>query len=153
MDFIKRNKATIIAIVIFLVLVVAMFQVKNIFFPDEGDAIYGDRLKGIEKVKLSKDISSKVDEKLDESVSKVTVRVAGRIVNIILVVSDDMSVDVAKSCGDKALEAFSDKEKKYYDFQVFVEKKGESNEFPIIGYRHHTKNSFSWTKNRTGNGS
>ena len=41
-------------------------------------------------------------------------------------------------------------QKKYYDIQVFVQKSKETNEFPIIGYKHHTKDSFSWTKDRTG---
>ena len=33
---------------------------------------------------------------------------------------------------------------------IFVTKEETSTEFPIIGYKHHSKSSITWTKNRTG---
>lgn len=151
MSFIKKNKSTIIALVVFIIVLVLLIQVKNIFFSDEKEAIYGTRLEGIEKVKISNDQEEKVKSSLDESVSSTTVRQAGRIVNIILTVNSDVSVDTAKTYASKAIEPFTDAQKKYYDFQVFIKKKNDSDEFPIIGYKQHNKESFSWTKDRTGN--
>ena len=52
MNYIKRNKGTVIAIIIFIILVVLLFQVKTIFFPNSGKAIYGNRLEGIEEVEI-----------------------------------------------------------------------------------------------------
>jgi hypothetical protein len=46
---------------------------------------------------------------------------------------------------------FSDEEKKFYDFQFFVEKTveaGDKNQFPIIGYKHHASENITWTKDR-----
>ena len=52
MEFIKKNKFTIIAIICFLLLMLIAIEVKNVFFPNGSNAIYGDRLDGIEKLKL-----------------------------------------------------------------------------------------------------
>lgn len=149
MSFIKRNKITLIAIIIFLILVLGLFQIKNIFFPEEGSAIYGNRLEGIETVEITKQTKEEVKTKLDETVTSTEVRVAGRLVNISLTVANDVSKDTAKSYANKALEAFSEEQKKYYDFQIFIKKDMETQEFPIIGYRHHNKDGFTWTKDRT----
>lgn len=151
MKYIEKNKKTFMAIGIFLLFVILLIPVKNALFPNTGKAIYGDRLDGIDKVKISNKTLASIEDKLKEdSVTKVSSRVSGRTVEIILTVSSDVSLEVAKGYGDKALEVFSDAEKKYYDFQVFVTKDSESAEFPIIGYRHHGKNKLTWTKDRTG---
>ena len=147
MKYIKKNKKMFIAIGIFLLLVILLIPVKNALFPNTGKAIYGDRLDGIDKVKISNKTLASIEDKLKEdSVTKVSSRISGKTVEIILTVS----LEVAKGYGDKALEVFSDAEKKYYDFQVFITKDSESEEFPIIGYRHHSKDSITWTKDRTG---
>ena len=74
MNFIKRNKSIIIAIVIFLILVLVLFQLKTIFFPNTGKAIYGNRLDGIENVKISSETFNNVKSKLEgEGVSNVSI--------------------------------------------------------------------------------
>lgn len=151
MSFIKKNKSTVIAIVVFVVVLILLIQIKNIFFSSEEEAIYGTRLEGIEKVKISNDKEAQVKSSLEETVSNATVRQAGRIVNIILTVNSDVSVDTAKTYANKAIESFTNDQKKYYDFQVFIKKENDSTEFPIIGYKQHSKENFSWTKDRTGN--
>lgn len=148
MDFIKKNKLTIIIIALFLLLVFAAVQVKNIFFSSDS-AVYGNRLEGIEKVKISNNTIDQVKSSFTEDgISKTTVRISGRTVEIILTVNSDVSLDTAKSYGDKALGPFSEEEKKYYDFQIFVKKENESENFPIIGYKQKGKESITWTKDR-----
>ena len=149
MNFIKRNKFTIIAIVIFLLFVALLIVVKNFFFPNSADALYGNRLDGIEEVEISDSTIDEVKEKLsEESVSSTTARISGRTVEIIITANDDVSLETAKTYVDKAIEPFSEEEKGYYDFQVFVKKNTEANDFPIIGYRHRTSDKFTWTKDR-----
>lgn len=147
MDFIRKNKFTILAIVIFLVLVILLVQVKNIFFPNEGSAIYGNRLEGIEKVEITKDKKNTIKDSLssDGMTTEVSIRLSGKIINVNIVVNDEVSVDTAKGLSNKVLENLSDEEKKYYDIQIFIDKKSESEEFPIIGYKHHAKDNFSWS--------
>lgn len=149
MNFIKRNKSIIIAIVIFLILVLVLFQLKTIFFPNTGKAIYGNRLDGIENVKISSETFNNVKSMLEgEGVSNVSTRLSGKLVKIFITANDEVDVETAKTYGSKVLEAFSEAEKKYYDFQIYIQKTGESTQFPIVGYKHHNKESISWTKDR-----
>lgn len=149
MNFLKRNKATVITIVIFLILVIILFQVKNIFFPNTGKAIYGNRLEGIEEVEISKETYENVEKVLkEESVLSSSTDIAGKLVKIFITVNDDTTLETAKTYGKKALEPFSEEQKKYYDFQIYIQKKTSSEQFPIIGYKHHAKQEITWTKDR-----
>ncbi len=152
MKFIRENKKTFIAIAIFLVIVILLIPVKIIFFGSKGNVIYGNRLEGIEKVRINNTTFDKLKTTLKESgVEDVTSRTSGRTVEIIIKVSDDTGLDAAKNYGNKALEAFSKDQLDYYDYQIFVKKGNEEiKDFPIIGYKHHTKDSLRWTKDRTG---
>lgn len=149
MNFIRRNKGTIIAIAVFIVLVIILFQLKNIFFPNTGKAIYGNRLDGIDKVEISDSTYKEVENKLkEEAISNVSTSTSGKLVKIFITVNDDVTIDTAKSYGGKVLEPFTNEQKKFYDFQIYISKNTESKEFPIIGYKHHNNDNISWTKNR-----
>lgn len=151
MKYIKKNKKTFIAIGIFLLFVILLIPIKMALFPNSGKAIYGDRLDGIEKVPISNKTSANLKDKFKEdAVRDVTYRISGKTVELIITVAPEVSVDTAKKYGSKSLEVFSEDERKFYDFQIFVTKEETSNEFPIIGYKHHSKSSLTWTKNRTG---
>jgi len=151
MDFIKKNKFTIIAIVCFLLFVIVLVQIKNAFFPDMGRAIYGNRLEGIKEVKITKDELSTVKDTLkkNENVEKVSTIISGKLVNIIITVSEELGLDQAKELANISYKEFTSDEQEFYDFQVFIEKKSDAGDFPIIGYKHHKKEAFSWTRDRT----
>ena len=150
MSFIRKNKFVIIAIGVFLILVIVAFQVFNMFFPAEGTALYGDRLDGIEDVELTdnklNDIASALEE--NEAVKNASVSVQGKIVEAIITAQDDTTLDTAKGLNTIILDALDKDEKAFYDIQIFVTKDTEATDFPIIGYKHHAKDSFSWTKDR-----
>lgn len=149
MNFIKRNKGIIIAIGIFIIFLVLLVQVKTILFPDERKPIYGNRLDGI--VEISSSDQKKITDSISGETSSAEVRIAGKTVNIHITVNNETSVDNAKKTAQKALDTLSNKQKEQYDVQIFIAKKEESNEFPIIGYKHHKKTAITWTKDRTGN--
>lgn len=146
MNFLKRNKNIIIALAIFFGIMLLSIQVKNILIPNDGVAVYGNRLDG--KVEITEDIDKKIQDTLGESVTDVKVRVSGRIINITYTVYGDVSKDAAKSYAQKALELFTNEEKSYYDFQFYVLKDGEATDFPIIGYRIQNSDRITWTKDR-----
>lgn len=149
MNLIRKNKYTIIAVVVFTIMVFCLYQAKELFFPNAGKAIYGDRLVG--KVEVDKEVYKTVKSKIkeNEKVKEITTRENGKLINISIVVNDDTSIDDAKKLTDNILEPFTDSQKGYYDFQVFISKESESeNNFPIIAYKHHNSSSFVWTKNR-----
>ena len=150
MSFIRRNKFIIIAIGVFLILVILAFQIVTMFFPKDGTALYGDRLDGIENVELTKTKLTKIEDALKENgiVKKASVSVQGKIVEVIITVQDDTSVDSAKELNTTVLNSLEEDEKKFYDIQIFVKKDTDATDFPIIGYKHHARDNFSWTKNR-----
>ena len=41
-----------------------------------------------------------------------------------------------------------EKQKEFYDVEVMIDKDNDSTQFPIIGYKHHSKNDFVFTKDR-----
>lgn len=147
--FIKKNKYTIIAIVCFLILVLVLVQVKNIFFPNSGKAIYGERLNGIESVKINKEkLVSKLKE--NETITKASVVINGKIINAIVTVKDETSLEDAKNLTSILLDNLSKSEKKFYDVEMFIKKTNDDVQFPIIGYKHRSKEVFSFTKDRAG---
>lgn len=108
-NFLKNNKFTIVAIAIFLVIVLLLVQVKNIFFPQRANALYGDRLKGIEEVKITEKDQEKIKSTLesDGGIKTATVRTSGKTLEVIITVNDDVSLGTAKPYVNKILEADS----------------------------------------------
>ena len=149
MNIIKKNKFTIIAVILFTALVFCLYEVKELFFPNEGKAIYGDRLVGKVDVKDEAYVAVEDKVKENEKVTKVDARENGKLINISITVLDDTSIEDAKKLVDNVLEPFNDSQKGYYDFQVFVTKESEAeNNFPIIAYKHHNSSEFVWSKDR-----
>lgn len=149
MKWMKKNKFTLIAITLFILLSFLVFKVTEMFFPDQRTAIYGDRLVG--KVIVNKttydDVKQKISE--NEKVDNVILQENGRRVDITITVNNATSKSEAKKLVNNILEPFTESQIGYYDFQVFIKKEDSSeNDFPIIGYKHHNSSSFSWTKDR-----
>lgn len=151
MRYLRRNKFTIIAIVLLIVFVFIGVQVKNIFVPDEGKASYGDRLSEIKDHKLGDDWFTKIEDKFKENdkVSKIENKVHGKIVNLIITVNDDVDVNTAKEIGNSIVSMFENNELTYYSLQVYLKKDNEKlNNFPIIGYKGTTTESLIYSKDR-----
>jgi len=151
MKFVRKNKYTIIAMVILVILVIIGMQVKNLLVPDEGKASYGERLEGIENHKLDDSLFESIASKLkeDEKVLEVEHYVHGKIINLVITVSDDMDIPTAKSLANSTINLFEDNELSYYALQVYVKKNDtNSNNFPIIGYKGVESSELSFTKDR-----
>ena len=148
MKFIKKNKSTIVGILVFILALAGIFAIKSVMSSGEEKAIYGTRLKGRDSIKITDSRKKEVENKLANDTEKVEVSVAGRIVNILITAKEGTSLEDAKKLGDKAVEVFSSAEKKYYDIQIFITNEKNEAQFPIIGYRHHTKETITWTKDR-----
>lgn len=149
MKWIKKNKFTVIAIVAFVVLTILGFKLKEILFPNQRTAIYGDRLDG--KVFIDSKVYDTLRQRLTEKdkVKSVTITENGKRIDIVVTVEDDLDKNNAKKLIDGITEPFNESQIGYYDFQVFIRKDNTSeNDFPIIGYKHHNSSSFSWSKDR-----
>lgn len=148
LKFIKNHSHMIVGIIIVIFLVIIGIIAKNFFFPDDATAYYGTRLEGIEKVKIDDKKKESLKENFKESSKKITIRLAGRIIYVDVKLNEGVSVDTAKELSNKTLEKLSEEEKAYYDIQFVIGNDNDKDHFPIIGYKHHTKQEIRWTKNR-----
>ena len=148
--FIKNNKLVVITFVICLIFVILLFAIKLTFFPNEGTAIYGDRLDGIEKVKITESEEDSIIATLEDKaeVKEASCDIEGRILNVLITVNDDVELDQAKALTTSIIENLEEDQTTYYDIQVFISKDNDDTRFPIIGYKHQNKDEFSWTKDR-----
>ena len=149
-NFIKNNKVTVVAFIICVIFVILVFALKLTFFPNEGTAIYGDRLDGIEEVEITdkqqEDIIKALEDK--DEVKKVSCDIKGRTLNVLITVNDDVELDPAKALTSSITDNLEEDQTSYYDIQVFISKDNDDTRFPIIGYKHQNKDGFSWTKDR-----
>ena len=151
MKYFRKIKYTIFALVILIVLVFVGIKFKNIFVPDEGKASYGTRLAGIEKNKLDNALFEEIGTKLkeDEKVLDFEYKIHGKIINLIITVSDDMSVPDAKNKANSTISLFTNGELSYYSLQVYVKKNDSKlNNFPIIGYKGTDSKELVFSKDR-----
>ncbi len=149
--FIKRNRYTIILLVIFVLLVFLGAKVKDIFVPDEGKATYVDRLKNIDKHPITDEIYKTIEENLtkNSNVSKVTHRIQGKTLNYYITFIDKATVKDAKSIGESILKYLDEDLQGYYSIQIYLLKEDEKlNNFPIMGMKHPESKTVSWTKDR-----
>ena len=147
MNFIKTHKKLMILLTIILIAIVLVLILLKSFNIDYSKSEYGDRLKGIEKVQIKKSAVKKLEEEMSkiEQVDKCTYRLKGRLINIVLVMNDGVEVNNAKEIANKVLDYFTDKEKAFYDIQVFIKNKNEKKEgYPVIGQKHKTSDKIVW---------
>lgn len=153
MKFTKKNKYTIMAMLVFLLLVFLGYKTIGYLAPSSAKAVYGDRLDGISSFTITDDQFKNVVNGLtkNERVTNVTYNLQGKLIYFVIVVTNDTSLADAKVIANTIItdSYFSDAEKNYYSFQVIVKKEDKSlNNFPIIGYKHTQSKEFVFTKDR-----
>lgn len=149
--FIKRHRYTIILVLIFILIAILGFKVKEILVPDEGKATYGERLKNIEKHPISDEVYNKIDEafKDNKNVLEVKHRLQGKILNYYFTLDDKVSIKDAKTVGDKLIENLDEDVLGYYSIQIYLMKNDAAlNNFPIMGLKDPLSTTISWTKDR-----
>ena len=148
MKFFKKNKTLTLILLIIIAVVLAIFIFRDTINFDESTAVYGNRLEGIEKVKVTSEQEKKIKESLKDKSSNVKVRVAGKLVNIIVETNPDVSQESAKEIGNTVLAIFTEEQKAFFDFQFLIDNKENQEQFPIIGYMQHSRDGITWTKDR-----
>ena len=152
LDFINKHKGLSIVCGLALILFIIVFIILISLFITTGKGTYGDRLDGIEDVKLSDSFLNEVKTSLEENdnIESANVRVQGKIVYIEFQAKIGVSTDAVKSISDVILERFSEDELKFYDFSFIVKWVNETDDgektTAIEGYKHHNKTVISWTK-------
>ena len=152
MKFIKKHIYAILGIsAVIVVLMLALISIIGFLYPDDKKDLYGNRLDGMDSVKLSDDKMNHAIQEVEKTgkIESMTYNRKGRIINFHIDVKKEIDVVTAKAFSDVILKNFSEKEKTYYDIQIFITCKNDdaSELYPIIGYKHKTSVAFKWTNN------
>lgn len=133
----KQIKIGLIVLCVFLIISLLWLFI----LPSFGSNKYGNRLKEIDKHKISNEVISKIKDKSKEndSIVKIDYRSEGRILNFTITVDSNLGVDQAKEFTNGILSEISDDDKKYYDMQFYIVSSEKSPNYPLIGYK--SKNS------------
>ena len=143
----RKKRKLIIALVILVILVLALCIVYESIFANNNSK-YGNRLDGIEQVNIKVKQKNEIKKNIEtlEMSSNVKVSLTGKTLEVVITAKDDTGLDKAKESYTKVMEKLSDEQKKFFDVQIFLNKKGKDESFPAIGYKHHNKESISWSK-------
>lgn len=147
-SFLKKNKKIIMIIGIVLVVLVVLLGIIHLVAPDYRKSLYGDRLDDIKEHKID---SKKIDEikanvKALDYASDITYDLKGKIMNFVITINKDTSLENAKKIGTIILDGLDKNEKDNYDIQIFLITGDDSDTYPVIGYKHKTRDEIAWTK-------
>ncbi len=152
MKFIKKHKVGIISVIVIIIIgILTYFALKSMFIIGNDKGKYGNRLDGIENVQIENETVDKLIKEMEETkdINSVKYNLQGRLIYIIMEVSNDTAVEVSKGYANKLLAYFTDEQKEYYDIQVLIKSDSEESEvYPIIGAKHKTSTAFVWTENK-----
>lgn len=146
--WINKNKGFAIICALAFILFIIMVVIFVRLLVGGSSNKYGNRLDGIDKVKISNDVYESVKEEVKdvEGVNDVSVRLQGKIVYTTIELSDSISADKAKEIAKNTLDNYTEDELKYYDFSFFLKWKGEESDKVITGNKHHNLEDITWIK-------
>ncbi len=146
--WINKNKGFAIICALAFILFIIMVVIFVRLLVGGSSNKYGNRLDGIDKVKISNEVYESVKEEVKdvEGVNDVSVRLQGKIVYTTIELSDSISADKAKEIAKNTLDNYTEDELKYYDFSFFLKWKGEESDKVITGNKHHNLEDITWIK-------
>jgi len=145
-NLIKRHKLLTVICSLAIILIIIMTVTLFSFFVGGNDK-YGNRLDGIEEVKITskekKEVTSTIEEY--EEVSNASVRVQGKIIYINIKFKEGTKLDKAKEIANKSLENIDEEQLKFYDLGYFLTSEDEDG-FNITGTKNAKLDEISWIK-------
>ena len=153
MTFIRKHKFVILISAISIIAIfISVFIMINSLSQEDNNK-YERRIQGIENVEITDskidNIKAKVLE--DTSVNKITFRLDGKLIKFFIELKKDTDEIIIDNILDIILDSFTEKEKKFYDFQVFVTCEEKQKPYPIIAYKHRNNELFTITKKEGSN--
>ncbi len=149
LSFLKKHKIGVIIVIILLIILIAMFLfIRSIFVSGHEGIIYGNRLDGIDKVRINEDTLKNIEQEIkkNEQVKKVSQRLEGKLLNFIIDVSNETTLESAQKLVEPIKNSLTEKEQSFYDIQVMIicNENAQSEIYPVIGYKHKTSSEFVW---------
>ena len=125
MNFLKRHKLATFFIVLYIAFIIVGYFLYSKYNEKAGAPVYGDRLDGIENVKITQEQKDNLVKKLMEvnEVLKVSEpHLSGRTYNIVITYTDKGSQSEAKKLAKIVTDSLTEDQNNYYDVQVFIKK-------------------------------
>lgn len=146
--WINKNKGLAILLLLTIIFVIILLIIFIELLVGGSANKYGNRLDGIDKVKISNETYESVKKEVEDTelVEKVETRLQGKIVYTTIELKDGITVEKAKEIATNTLDNYSEDELKYYDFSFFLKWKGEEEDTVITGNKHHNLDSITWVK-------
>lgn len=150
--FYQNNRVFVILMSIVLVCVIIMaICLISYFYGSKDSSVYGERLDGIDAVKIEESRQSELESKLntDALIESSDIMITGKIVYVKMNFVNTASLVEAQGKALELLNEFSDEEKKFYDFHFTLEqKKNETgNGFIISGAKNVNGTNLVWNNN------
>lgn len=146
--WIKKNKGLSIVLLLTLVLLIFIIVIFIKLLMGNSSNNYGNRLDGIEEVKISNDTYDGVESEIMDTglAENVSIRLQGKIVYTTIVLKSDTSIVKAKELATNTLDNYKEEELKFYDFSFFLKWEEEESDAVITGNKHHNLDTITWVK-------
>lgn len=144
MNFIKKHKILIVfVLILFIILVLSTIYIYS--YKNNKDK-YGNRLNGIENVIISNDTVENVKQTVlnNNNCISVSYKLDGKLIKLFIEVKPETDELSLESVFNLVLDQFSESEKAFYDFEIFVT--SDSDMYPLIAYKHRNNDIFSITR-------
>lgn len=147
---IKKHKWTFIIIILFIVFMITMSQLLNLVLVNSGKPVFGDRLDNVKRIEISKTNILNLETGIKENpkVESIKYSLHGKVIGLKIVLVEDATVAEAKKIGTSVLDYFDTEQKTNYGIEIYLLKNSSDEKFPIIGYKHYSNETISWTKER-----
>ena len=140
----------VLTTILIICLILIAFIVADYFLGSRKDK-YGDRLEGIDKVKITDKQISDYEKKIssEESVKDCNINKSGKTIYINIKYNDGVTLDAAKEQASKTVELFEEKYLKYYDLHYIIkqDKSGSSAGFITMGAHNVSGSGLVWSNN------
>ena len=136
-NFIYKYRIVIALVFLLIIGVFGFITVKQYLYPDDKLTVYGNRLDGIDKVKITDEKKNEIIKMIKEKagIKDAKIDIQGKIINVSITASEKENTkeEMQKLCTEILLK-FSSEEIKFYDFQFFI--KNEDLNYNMIGYKN-----------------
>ncbi|CCY45450.1 unknown [Clostridium sp. CAG:1193] len=145
-NFIYKYRIVIALVFLLIIGVFGFITVKQYLYPDDKLTVYGNRLDGIDKVKITDEKKNEIIKMIKEKagIKDAKIDIQGKIINVSITASEKENTkeEMQKLCTEILLK-FSSEEIKFYDFQFFI--KNEDLNYNMIGYKNKISEEISYS--------
>lgn len=148
LKWIKKNTGLFIIFLLTFILLIFITVIFVKLLMGGSSNKYGNRLDGIEEVKISNDTYDEVKTEITDTelAEEINIRLQGKIVYTTIVLKSETSSDDAKELASNTLDNYTEDELKFYDFSFFLKWEGEESDTVITGNKHHDLDEITWVK-------